>query len=190
MMTWFGNLMDKNHNIFWTDPEPDFIDTDNEKEEIIWVSKSEIKRDANALKKIGVLLVELSPNQLDKMPLDPELHHAILLAQKIKNEGYRRQIQWIGKLLRQRDTTPIEYALNHLKNRNQHHRILLQKLARLQNNLIETGDTAAILKLYPNADRQKLRALARVAKKEKASLNNAKAGTQIMRYLKELSEHT
>lgn len=83
--------------------EPDALPQEEEDDEIIWVSKSEIKRDAEVLKKLGAELVALSKTQLERIPLDEQLLEAILLAQKIKREGLRRQLQLIGKLLRARD---------------------------------------------------------------------------------------
>ena len=63
--------------------EPDF-NINQEDDEIIYVSKSEIKRDAEVLKKLGVELVNLSKNEISKIPLDEDLLYAIELAQKIK----------------------------------------------------------------------------------------------------------
>ena len=56
--------------------QDDFEWQNEEQEEIIWVSKSEIKRDAEALKKLGEKLVELTPAKLDKIPLDDNLQEA------------------------------------------------------------------------------------------------------------------
>lgn len=160
----------------------------NSDDEIIYVSKSEIKRDAEALKKIGVELVNLSKNQLEKIPLDDDLLYAIELAQKIKKEGYRRQIQYIGKLLRSRDMEPITQALDKLKNRHNQQIAIFHKLELLREALITTGDAEPIIALYPMADRQQLRTLARLAKKEKDANKPAKTAKQIFQYLKELDE--
>ncbi len=65
--------------------EPDALPQEEEDDEIIWVSKSEIKRDAEVLKKLGAELVALSKTQLERIPLDEQLLEAILLAQKIKS---------------------------------------------------------------------------------------------------------
>lgn len=67
------------------------------------------------LKHTGVELVKLGKNALDKIPLDADLRAAIELAQRIKMEGRRRQLQLIGKMLRQRDVDPIRQALDKLK---------------------------------------------------------------------------
>ena len=55
----------------WLDDVPD--NQEEEDEEIIWVSKSEIKRDAEELKRLGAELVDLGKNALEKIPLDEEL---------------------------------------------------------------------------------------------------------------------
>ncbi|MFQ1005005.1 ribosome biogenesis factor YjgA [Gilliamella sp. CG22] len=162
------------------------FDTDMD-DEIIYVSKSEIKRDAEILKKMGVELVNLSKNELTKIPLDEDLLYAIELAQKIKKEGYRRQIQYIGKLLRSRNIDPITQALDKLKNRHNQQVALFHKLEKLRDELIETGDAENIIELFPIADRQQLRTLARQAKKERESNKPPKTPKQIFQYLKELS---
>lgn len=149
------------------------------------ISKSTIKRDAEILKKLGSELVKLSKNELAKIPLDDDLLHAIELAKKIKKESYRRQIQWIGKLLRNRNIEAIKNALDKLKNRHNSQNMLLRKLEKLRDNLIENGDTEHIMSLFPAANRQLLRNLARSAKEEKHAHKSAK---QLYQYLKELSE--
>lgn len=53
----------------WLDDVPG-DDIEDEDDEIIWVSKSEIKRDAEELKQLGAEMVELGKNALDKIPLD------------------------------------------------------------------------------------------------------------------------
>ncbi|PXY90431.1 ribosome biogenesis factor YjgA [Gilliamella apis] len=167
--------------------EPDF-NINQEDDEIIYVSKSEIKRDAEVLKKLGVELVNLSKNEISKIPLDEDLLYAIELAQKIKKEGYRRQIQYIGKLLRNRDIEPITQALDKLKNRHNQQVAMFHRLEKLRDELIETGDAESIMELFPTADRQQLRTLARSAKKELAANKPPKTARQIFQYLKELSE--
>ncbi|WP_338516041.1 ribosome biogenesis factor YjgA [Erwinia aphidicola] len=171
----------------WLDEVPD--NEEEEDEEIIWVSKSEIKRDAEELKRLGGELVELGKNSLDKIPLDEDLRAAIELAQKIKKEGRRRQMQLIGKMLRSRDEEPIRTALDKLKNRHNQQVALFHKLEVLRDRLVEQGDDVIpeVLNLYPDADRQQLRAMIRNAQKEKATNKPPKAYRQIFQYLRELA---
>lgn len=173
----------------WRDELPE-QPSDNDEDEIIWVSKSEIKRDAEALKDLGVELVELGKNGLEKIPLDDDLRAAIELAQRIKREGQRRQVQLIGKMLRARDVEPIQQALDKLKNRHNQQITLFHKLENLRDRLIEQGDDAVadIVLLYPHADRQQLRSLVRNAQKESAAGKPPKSARQIFVYLRTLAE--
>lgn len=74
-------------------------------------SKSQIKREMLALQELGEKLVKLKPEQLKKIPLDEDLLTAILQAQTIKSHGaLRRQLQYIGRLMRSCDAEPIQAA--------------------------------------------------------------------------------
>ncbi|MFZ7108412.1 ribosome biogenesis factor YjgA [Avibacterium avium] len=162
---------------------------DEEQEEIIWVSKSEIKRDAEALKQLGEKLVNLTKTNLEKIPLEENILDAIALAQRLQKEAKRRQLQYIGKLLRQVDAEPIQEALDKIENKHNHQQALLHKLELLRDELIAKGDEALsnVLNDYPNADRQHLRNLIRAAQKEKAQNKPPKTYREIFQYLKELA---
>ncbi|EHK91008.1 ribosome biogenesis factor YjgA [Aggregatibacter actinomycetemcomitans] len=161
---------------------------DEEQEEIIWVSKSEIKRDAEALKKLGEKLVVLTKAKLDKIPLEESLLEAVNLAQHLQKEARRRQLQYIGKLLRSMDVEPIQDALDKLENKHLQQQAMLHKLELLRDELMAKGDSALMdfLADYPHADRQHLRNLIRIANKEKAQNKPVKAYREIFRYLKDI----
>lgn len=163
---------------------------DQQQGEIIGVSKSEIKRNAEVLKHLGDELTELGKNALDKIPLDGDLRAAIDLARRIKKEGRRRQLQLIGKMLRSRDTDPIYLALDKLKNRHNQQIALFHKLEMLRDRLVEQGDQAIsdVVSLYPDADRQQLRSLIRHAQKEQSMHKPPKYYRQIFQYLRQLAE--
>ncbi len=96
----------------------------NKKVEVIEedeISKTQIKREADALKLIGRELVGLSKKQLAQVPGSELLFHAISVAHKIidKNEALRRQIQYIGKVLRNEDCDAIRLAIDKLNNKHQ-----------------------------------------------------------------------
>lgn len=162
------------------------IDWTDHEEEIIWVSKSEIKRDAEHLKKLGASLMELNPANLEKIPLDDSLREAIKLAQRLKMEARRRQIQYVGKLLRNVDPEPIQEALDKVENRHNQQLALLQKLEHLRDQLIENGDKTlnTLLEEYPALDRQHLRNLIRMAQKEREGNKPPKNYREIFQYLK------
>ena len=120
--------------------------------------------------------------------MDEDLRAAIELAQKIKKEGRRRQLQLIGKMLRARDIEPIQTALDKLKTATTSR--FRCSITALRDRLVEEGDDVipSILDLYPAADRQQLRSLVRNAQKEKAANKPPKAYRQIFQYLRELAE--
>jgi len=82
-------------------------------------SKSELKRQMHALQEIGERLVALPQNDLDRIPIeDARLEDAIAQARRITARGgLKRQLQFIGKLMRSVDPAPIEAALASLDER-------------------------------------------------------------------------
>lgn len=158
-----------------------------EEEEIIWVSRTEMKLDMADLQKLGEELVTLKPSVLAKFPLSEELASAIKDAQRFKNEARRRQLQYIGKVMRTTDPEPIQAALDRVRNKHAQTTAALHKLEQLRDRIIEEGDIAIekALDLYPNADRQRLRQLARQANKEKQSNKPPRAYREIFQLLKE-----
>ena len=167
----------------------DWEDEDQDKrEEIIWVSKSEIKRDAEDLKQLGEKLVNLTKANLTKVPLDDSLKDAIELAQRLQKEARRRQLQYIGKLLRSIDAEPIREALEKIENKHNQQQAMLHKLEILRDELVAKGDVALtdLLNEHPSADRQQLRNLIRAAQKEKEQNKPSKAYREIYQILKTL----
>ena len=161
---------------------------DEDQEEIIWVSKSEIKRDAEDLKQLGEKLVNLTKANLTKVPLVDSLKDAIELAQRLQKEARRRQLQYIGKLLRSIDAEPIREALEKIENKHNQQQAMLHKLEILRDELVAKGDVALtdLLNEHPSADRQQLRNLIRAAQKEKEQNKPSKAYREIYQILKTL----
>ncbi len=78
-------------------------------------SKSQRKRDMEALQHLGESLLRLNRGHLDALDLPETLLHAILEAKSISAHGARRrQLQYIGKLMRQVDPAPIQAYLDRL----------------------------------------------------------------------------
>lgn len=152
------------------------------------ISKSQIKREAEALKTVGRQLIELNKKQLAQIPGSEALFEAIAVAHKIKNkhEALRRQIQYIGKVLRSEDVEAITATLDKLNNKHQQLTLASQKLETLRDELIEQGDSRinALLEDFPQLERQKLRQLVRQANKEKKQEKPAKAAKELFAYLK------
>lgn len=164
---------------------------ENEDEEIIYVSKSQLKRESHALQSIGEELVELPAAKLARIPMPEELAEAVSLARKIKARGGRkRQLQYIGKIMRSIDATPIEQALDDLKNAAGKEAAKFHRLEQWRDRLVSEGDAALgeLLEAFPDADRQHLRQLIRNAQREAAKNKPPKSAREIFRYLRDLSE--
>ncbi len=68
----------------------------------------------HALRELGQQLLELSKNSLQKIPMADVLRDAILQAKRFKREALRRQMQYIGVLMRNEDAEAIQQALDNL----------------------------------------------------------------------------
>lgn len=170
-----------------SEEENDFDDANYFEEEI--VSKSELKRQSEELQKMGETLVGLSAAHLETIPLDDELQDAVLTARKInkKKDGYRRQLQFIGKLMRQRDVADIQEALDRIANRHQQANAEFHALEKAREAVIREGDSAIqnLIEGHPQLDRQKLRQFHRQIKKEQEKNAPPKAFRELFQYLKE-----
>lgn len=164
------------------------IEQENEELEI---SKTQIKREAEELKVLGKELVELSKKQLAQIPGSELLFHAIAVAHKIsnKNEALRRQIQYIGKVLRNEDIEQIRLKIDKLQNKHQQLTHANENLELLCKELIELGDQKIneLIAEHPELERQKMRQMVRQANKEKKAEKidkYAKIQKEIFTYLK------
>lgn len=157
-----------------------------------WVSKTQLKREAEALQKLGTRLTNMSKSQLEELPIDESLIDAIELAQRIRNkrEGYRRQLQYIGKLMRNMDCDELIAAIANQDAKHQQANMAFHKLEETRDSIIKSGDSAIdeFLKEYPQADRQRLRQLARSAVREQKNNKPPKAARELFKYLRELAE--
>lgn len=168
--------------------DDDAVDDDFEFEER-GPSKSQRKREALALQDAGEKLVELTVTQLNKIPLPPELRKEIDAARAMTQRGARkRQLQYIGKVMRQVDAEPILTALADLEagalvERRKHH-----DLEKLCAALVEGDEEAlnGLVERHPAADRQRLRTLIRNAQREAAAEQAPKSRRELFRYLREL----
>ncbi len=154
-------------------------------------SKSFRKRQMLALQKMGEILVALPEAQLKKIPLDDVLLQAIHAARGIKDhEGKRRQLQYIGKLMRHTDPEPIEAALEKIEGKHQQSKAQFHQIERWRDRLIKEGDVALqeCMKQYPDIDSQYVRQLVRKAQHDIAKNKNTGGETELFRYLRGIIE--
>ncbi|MGH1472421.1 MAG: ribosome biogenesis factor YjgA [Cellvibrionaceae bacterium] len=139
-------------------------------DEEVLISKSQLKREMEDLQKLGKQLIDLNETQRKTFSLPEELEDAILEHKRItKNEAKRRQMQFIGKLMRKANHEAIQEKLDAIvadqsKLKKSHHMI-----EEWRDKLI-TGDQDQVTQFladFPNIDRQTFRQLTRNAIKER-----------------------
>lgn len=150
-------------------------------------SKSQKKRDADALQKIGVELVALSQAKLDTLPLPVTLHKAITDAKAIKSHGAtRRQAQLIGKLMRAADFEAIIAAYEVILAEGSAQTAAFHELEVWREKLISDGKEAltAFVNHYQPDDVQQLRQLVKKAVDEQAAGTHTGASKALFRFLR------
>lgn len=153
-------------------------------------SKSQRKRDMTALQKQGEQLAKAPIERIKRLFLPENLIEAIDVYRKIKShEGKRRQLQFIGKIMRslkETDIAIINKAIESWKGQSKAETAATQALERQREKLL-ADDTALtdLLADYPQIDRQHLRNLIRQARKEQAESKPPKAYREIFRVLKQ-----
>ena len=137
-------------------------------EEVGPPSKTQLKAEADEKQALGEALLTLRADLMVRLDLPDKLLDAIASAKRITNfEGRRRQMQFIGKLMRPLDAEPIRDAINEQLNGSAQLTLALH-LAEQWRDKLATDDDAlsAWLTEYPATDAQQLRALIRQARKD------------------------
>jgi ribosome-associated protein len=139
-------------------------------EEVGPPSKTQLKAEADEKQALGEALITLRTDLMARLDLPEKLLQAIADAKKITSfEGRRRQMQFIGKLMRPLDDEPIRDAINEQANGSAQLTLQLHLAEQWRDRLIEADDAlGAWLTTYPGTDAQQLRALIRQARKDAA----------------------
>mgnify|MGYP001764029346 CR=1 FL=1 len=162
--------------------------SDNQEDIAPAPSKTQVKRQMHDLQVIGERLVALRDDQLDGMDLPERLHEAVCEAKRINKFGARRrQMQFIGKLMREVEAEPIISRLGSLEGNSRLHSAWLHRLENWRDRLLE--DEAALTKLlneHPGADAQRLRTLIRNTLKERELGKPPKSYRELFQALREI----
>lgn len=137
-------------------------------EEVGPPSKTQLKAEADEKQALGEALLTLRADLMARLDLPDKLIDAIAQAKKITNfEGKRRQMQFIGKLMRPLDTEPIRAAIDEQKNGSAQLTLALHLAEQWRDKLIASDDALGDwLSEHPDTDAQQLRALVRQARKD------------------------
>ncbi|MFZ6674482.1 ribosome biogenesis factor YjgA [Undibacterium sp. Rencai35W] len=154
-------------------------------------SKSQLKRESDALQKLGQELIDQPRDRVKRVPMPEDVRDAILECQTIKDhEGRRRQLQFVGKKMRTLDEAEvalIQKTIDSWKGKSKSDTAAMHALERKREKLL-TDDKALteLLEQNPELDVQHLRTLIRNARKEQAENKPPKAYREIFQILKEI----
>ena len=153
-------------------------------------SKSQQKRDVEALQELGETLVKLPAAQFKRIELPENLRIAVADCRKITQNGaLRRQKQYIGKLMRGVDPAPIQAQLDVFNGVSVAENAKLHQSEKWRDKLIAENDALTLfLNAYPDADATHLRQLIRNARDEALHNKPPKAFREIFRVIRELME--
>ena len=160
-------------------------DTENEYE-YDRPSKSQRKRDMAALQDVGTELVMLNADQLAQIDLPERLFQAIVDAQRIRDfEGRRRQMQFIGKLMRDIEPAPIRSRLDILRGVARESVTIQHQIERWRERLLAEEDALTLFAdEYPQTDLQRLRSLISSVKRDRENARPPKKYRELFRALR------
>ena len=154
-------------------------------------SKSEMKRQVNALQELGAALIAEPRDRVKRVPMPEDVRDAILECQLITNhEGRRRQLQYVGKKMRTLDeaeVAAIQQAIDSWKGLSKADTNAMHALERRREKLLSDDKVlTTLLAENPELDAQHLRTLIRNARKEQAESKPPKAYREIFQILKQI----
>jgi ribosome-associated protein len=152
------------------------------------ISKTQRKKAVHLLQAVGEELVELNDDQLTAIELPEALRDAVMAARRItKFEAKRRQLQYIGKLMRRVEVEPIRAALD-LMLAGSRRQIAAHKRVEAWRERLFTGPGALneLLAEYPGADARRLRELVRGALRERDAGSPPRAFRELYQALRAL----
>jgi len=152
-------------------------------------SKTRRKQDSHELQDLGAALAALPDDRLESLPLAETLLDAVRAWKRTAtHEGRRRQMQYIGKLMRGAEVEPIREAVADMQLGRARDALALHEAERWRAQLIESDDAATRwIAEHPDIDAQQLRSLVRSARKD-ASLvpekRNGRAYRELFQFIK------
>lgn len=152
------------------------------------ISKTKRKSQMHDLQALGGELTKLAPATLKKLALPEDLLEALLAYQRINSNGaLKRQMQYIGRLMRDIDPEPVRQYLAIRQGDSTAHNAWLHRIERWRERLL-SDDTAlqTLISEFPLADAQQLRTLIRNARKEQSENKPPKHYRALFQSLKTL----
>jgi ribosome-associated protein len=133
-------------------------------------SKTQLKQQMLALQRLGQRLTELPADRLAALELPERLRDAVAEFKRTRShEGRRRQLQYIGKLMRLVDAEPLQAAVDAFALGSAVDSLQLHEAERWRLELVNDDDALdRWVRAHPDSDLQQLRSLVRAARREAA----------------------
>jgi len=156
------------------------------------VSKTKRKQEMHELQALGAALVALPESQLGGLALENGLYEAVVAAKRIKShEAKRRQMQYIGRLMRGIDPGPIRERLAAIEGSSARSTAQHRRLEAWRERLLAEDEALTeFVAAFPGADLQALRALLRNTRKEMKEGKPPRAYRELFRFLKDAATPT
>ena len=150
-------------------------------------SKTQRKKAMHELQSLGERLVGLNAEQLASVDLPEPLREAVREASRVRShEARRRQLQYIGRLMREIDAEPIREKLAAWEGRSREHTAREHEIERWRDRLLDEEEAIAeFASLHPAADLQQIRALIRNARAERDAGRSPKSFRELFRVLRQ-----
>ena len=154
-------------------------------------SKTRRKQDSHDLQDLGEALVALPENRLADLDIDESLRGAIDEYKRTRShEGRRRQMQYIGKLMRRTDPEPLREAVAAMQLGRAKDSLALHEAERWRAELIASDDALTRWSAeHPEGDLQQLRSLIRAARKDAAAVPEERSGRAYRELFKFIKQH-
>ena len=154
-------------------------------------SKTRLKQTSHELQELGEAVVALPDGRFDGLAIAEELLDAIRQFKKTKTfEGRRRQMQYIGKLMRKHDVEPIRQAVSDMQFGRAKDSLALHQAERWRAELLADADAATRwIGDHPDTDVQQLRSLIRAARKDAALVPEKRSGRAYRELYQFIKEH-
>jgi len=157
-------------------------------------SKTQRKKASHELQDLGEALVALPIERIAALPLDESLRDAVAEYQRTRShEGRRRQMQYIGRLMRGADAEPIRRAVLEARLGRARDALALHETERWRTELLADDEAVTrFVATHPGADVQQLRALLRNARKDAARTPEARSGRafrELFQFIKQAGSH-
>jgi ribosome-associated protein len=156
------------------------------------VSKTRLKQASHDLQDLGQALVDLPVDRLDALPISETLLEAVREFKRTRtHEGKRRQMQYIGKLMRRTDAEPIRQVVTDMQLGRAKDALALHQAERWRAELI-AGDDAATrwITEHPQTDARQLRNLVRNARKDASLVAEQRSGRAFRELFQFIRHHS